>query len=121
MCVYAGSQSKKSGQLQQLGRVKPHTKKGDICDVPPAWEAHFNEEYKFTCLHVFESIVRKTIKPLYDSSGRQLVPISAEPGPATHIAFEEPSLVHAQAHERDPESSGSDDARSSVSSDTESD
>ena len=54
--------------------MKHLNKLGNIIEqVPRQWAAHINP-YEFTCTRVFELLVRKTIVPIYDSSGKLLLP-----------------------------------------------
>ena len=65
--------SRKSKQLSQIGKIQGERKlRGQ---VPDAFADQLPLGHAFTCVTVFESILRGEIKPLYDLSGK----ISAAP------------------------------------------
>ena len=108
--------SKKSGQLQQLGRMKLPNEKGETTsEIPTAWAVHFGQEREFNCINVFELLVRKQIKPMYDSTGHRLFSVGA---PLVEDAAEE--LPSQPRDEHIPESTDS-ESNTSNDSDSESD
>ena len=101
--------SRRSEQLRSLGRLKTCNKKGEIGDVPAAWEAHFAGDFEFSCINVYELLLRNKINPIYDSTGRRLFAAGA---PAEEL----PPLPR---DDNNPESSDS-ESNNSNSSDSES-
>ena len=60
--------SRTARQLTEIGKIKGERKLR--ASVPDAFADQMPADQAFTCVGVFESILRGKMKPLYDSSGR---------------------------------------------------
>ena len=66
-CVLEGK-SQKSVQLQKMGRMCSK-KEGSIDRVPDVWANHFQSGYEFTCVKVYELMIRGVIGPIFGMNG----------------------------------------------------
>ena len=81
ICVRHTGQTAKSEQLRNLGRVTQLKKEGggekSWQDMPDEWAGRIADN-TFSCVAVFQAILLKKIKPMYNSSGRRQMAAAAE-------------------------------------------